>query len=229
MKALIVDDDRTLSDLLAFTLRRAGFETIPAYDTPEAIRVFQQESVDIIILDVNLPGESQLRDGFDVCREIRKTSNVPIILLTVRDEEEDIIKGLNLGADDYILKPFSPRQLVARVQTVLRRPQGGPLLTTSPLIVKCIPFDPHRHEFIRGDAEPVLLTRLESQLMEVLFLNINQVLPTTSIINHVWGPGGATPEMLRQLIRRLRQKVEADPGDPQMIQNHPGIGYRFAP
>jgi len=229
MKALIVDDDRTLSDLLAFTLRRAGFETTLAYDTPEAIRSFQKELVDIIILDVNLPGASGLRDGFDVCREIRKTSNVPIILLTVRADEEDIIKGLNLGADDYILKPFSPRQLVARVQTVLRRTKEGQFLASAPFTAGDIHFDPSRHEFIRGDAEPVTLTRLESQLMEVLFLNINQVLPMGSIINHVWGPSRATPEMLRQLIRRLRQKVEADPSSPQMIQNHPGIGYRFTP
>lgn len=229
MKALIVDDDRTLSDLLAFTLRRAGFETSLAYDTPEAIRAFQQDPIDIIILDVNLPGESQLRDGFDVCREIRKTSNVPIILLTVRDEEEDIIKGLNLGADDYILKPFSPRQLIARMHTVLRRTKEGQVLASAPFTASDIHFDPNRHEFTRSEAEPVTLTRLESRLMEVLFLNINQVLPTASIIDHVWGPGGATPEMLRQLIRRLRQKVEADPSNPQMIQNHPGIGYRFAP
>lgn len=229
MKALIVDDDRTLSDLLAFTLRRAGFETNHAYTTPEAIREFERGPVDIIILDVNLPGDSQIKNGFDVCHEIRKTSNVPIILLTVRDEEEDIINGLNLGADDYILKPFSPRQLVARVHSVLRRSKDGQLLSSAPFTVKDIQFDPHRHEFIRGNAEPVILTRLESQLLEVLFLNIDQVLPTASIIDHVWGPGGATQEMLRQLIRRLRQKVEIDPGDPQMIQNHPGIGYRFTP
>ena len=229
MKALIVDDDRTLSDLLAFTLRRAGFETALAYNTPEALRSFQQNPVDIIILDVNLPGESGLRDGFDVCREIRKTYNVPIILLTVRDDEEDIIKGLNLGADDYILKPFSPRQLVARVQTVLRRTHEGQVLASAPFTAKDIQFDPNRHEFSHGDSIPVTLTRLESRLMEVLFLNINQVLPMGSIIDHVWGPGGATPEMLRQLVRRLRQKVETDPVKPQMIQNHPGIGYSFKP
>lgn len=229
MKALIVDDDRTLSDLLAFTLRRAGFETVLAYDTPEALRSFMEDSADIIILDVNLPGESGLRDGFDVCREIRKTSNVPIILLTVRDEEEDIIKGLNLGADDYILKPFSPRQLVARVQTVLRRTREGQIMASAPFTAKDIRFDPNRHEFTRGETASITLTRLESRLMEVLFLNINQVLPMGSIIDHVWGPGGATPEMLRQLVRRLRQKVETDPGNPQMIQNHPGIGYSFTP
>ena len=229
MKALIVDDDRTLADLLSFTLRRAGFEAVQAFDAPGAVITFQQDSYDIILLDVNLPGESQLQNGFDVCRRIRETSNVPIILLTVRDDEEDIIKGLNLGADDYILKPFSPRQLVARVQTVLRRAKEGQALTPAVFSAKDIHFDPNRHEFTRNGAEPVILTRLESRLMEILFLNANQVLPTATLIDHVWGPGGATPEMLRQLIRRLRQKVESDPGSPQMIQNHPGIGYRFIP
>ncbi len=229
MKALIVDDDRTLADLLSFTLRRAGFETVQAFDAPGAVSTFQQDSYDIILLDVNLPGGNQLQNGFDVCRRIRETSNVPIILLTVRDDEEDIIKGLNLGADDYILKPFSPRQLVARVQTVLRRAKEGQALMPAAFSARDIHFDPNRHEFTRGGAEPVLLTRLESRLMEILFLNANQVLPTATLIDHVWGPGGATPDMLRQLIRRLRQKVESDPGNPQMIQNHPGIGYRFIP
>ena len=231
MKALIVDDDRTLADLLSFTLRRAGFETVQAYDAPGAVQTFHQDAdnINIILLDVNLPGKGPLQNGFDVCRQIRETANVPIILLTVRDDEEDIIKGLNLGADDYILKPFSPRQLVARVQTILRRAKEGQALTPATFSAKDIQFDPNRHEFIRGDAEPILLTRLESRLMEILFLNANQVLPTATLIDHVWGPGGATPDMLRQLIRRLRQKIEPDPGSPQMIQNHPGIGYRFTP
>lgn len=229
MKILIVDDDRTLADLLSFTFRRAGYETVQAFDAPGAIQTFEQEPVDIIVLDVNLPGEAQLRNGFDVCKTIRQTSNIPVILLTVRDDEDDIIKGLNIGADDYVLKPFSPRQLVARVQTVLRRAREGQVLTPAPFSAKDIQFDPNRREVICGEAEPVTLTRLESRLMEAFFLNPNQVLPTASMIDHVWGPEGATPEMLRQLVRRLRQKIEMDPGDPQLIQNHPGIGYRFTP
>jgi DNA-binding response OmpR family regulator len=229
MKVLIVDDDRTLADLLSFTFRRAGYETIQAFDAPGAIESFEQEPVDIILLDVNLPGEAQLRDGFDVCKAIRQTSNVPIILLTVRDDEDDIVKGLNIGADDYVLKPFSPRQLVARVQTVLRRAKEGQVLTSATFSANGLQFDPNRHEFTRSGSDPVTLTRLESRLMEVFFLNPNQVLPTANIIDHVWGPESATPEMLRQLIRRLRQKVETDPGNPQQIHNHPGIGYRFSP
>lgn len=227
MRALIVDDDHTLADLLAFTLRRAGYETLVAYDAPGALQSFQTTAPDIIILDVNLPGEINLNSGFDVCREIRKVSNVPIIMLTVRDDEEDIIKGLDLGADDYVSKPFSPRQLIARVQTVLRRAKEGQHLAAAPFVSNDVHFDISRREFQKDDSPPVILTRLESRLMEVLMLNANQVIPSENIIAHVWGPGEGTTDMLRQLVRRLRQKIEFDQANPQFIQNLPGIGYRF--
>jgi DNA-binding response OmpR family regulator len=111
----------------------------------------------------------------------------------------------------------------------LRRAKEGQVLTSATFSANGLQFDPNRHEFTRSGSDPVTLTRLESRLMEVFFLNPNQVLPTANIIDHVWGPESATPEMLRQLIRRLRQKVETDPGNPQQIHNHPGIGYRFSP
>jgi DNA-binding response OmpR family regulator len=228
MRALIVDDDHTLADLLAFTFRRAGFETSLAFDAPGAMQLFQSSSPDIIILDVNLPGDGNFSNGFDVCCEIRKTSNVPIIMLTVRDDEDDIIRGLNLGADDYVSKPFSPRQLIARVQTVLRRVKEGQHLTAAPYILNDIRFDAGRREFQREDAAPVSLTRLESRLFEVLILNANQILPVEQIIAHIWGPGEGSPDMLRQLIRRLRQKVEKDSANPQLIRNIPGIGYQMS-
>ncbi len=228
MRALIVDDDRTLADLLAFTFRRAGFEALLAFNAPDAMRLFQTKPLDIIILDVNLPGDVNINSGFDVCREIRKSSNVPIIMLTVRDDEDDIIKGLNLGADDYVSKPFSPRQLVARVQTVLRRTKEGQHIDTAPYVSNDVHFDASRREFQSGDSPPVVLTRLESRLLEVLMLNANQVLPAEHIIVHVWEPGEGTPDMLRQLVRRLRQKVEKDPSNPQLIKNLPGIGYKFS-
>lgn len=229
MKALIVDDDRTLADLLAFTLRRAGFESSLAFDAPGGLRAFERNPVDIIILDVNLPGDAALKSGFDVCREIRKTSNVPIILLTVRDEEDDIIKGLTLGADDYILKPFSPRQLVARINTVLRRAGEAHPPSDEPFTFETLRFDEGRREFQREGGPIIHLTRLESRLMAYFCLNPNQVLPAENIIAQVWETDAGTPEMLRQLVRRLRLKVETDPGEPGLIVSHPGIGYRFAP
>ncbi|MCB2202372.1 response regulator transcription factor [bacterium] len=227
MKALIVDDDRTLADLLAFTLRRAGFESCQAFDAPTGLHIFEQTEVDIILLDVNLPGNAQLRSGFDVCRKIRETSNVPIILLTVRDDEDDIINGLNLGADDYILKPFSPRQLIARVKSILRRAGDTQILMDEPFIFESLTFDETRRECqLEGDAI-VQLTRLESRLMSIFCLNPNQVLTTENLISHVWGAEAGSPEMLRQLVRRLRLKIETDPGEPKLVISHPGIGYRF--
>lgn len=228
MKALIVDDDRTLADLLAFTLRREGFEPLLAYDAPGALQVFEKEAPDILIVDVNMPGEPGLRNGFDVCRKIRLTSNVPIILLTVRDDEEDIIQGLSIGADDYVLKPFSPRQLVARVQSVLRRTSVGRAQTIAPFAFEDLHFDPQIRTFTRSGQAPVTLTRLEARLLEYLMLNRGQVLPAENIIDHIWGQRGGNTEMLRQLVRRLRVKIEESPDEPVLIQNLPGVGYGFA-
>jgi DNA-binding response OmpR family regulator len=228
MKALIVDDDRTLADLLAFTLRRSGFESYIAFDIPGAVQLFKNESVDVIILDVNLPGQPGIRDGFALCQYIRRTSDVPIILLTVRDEEEDILNGLGLGADDYILKPFSPRQLMARIQTILRRSKSGQPRLDEPFTYEDITFNSSQREFSRKGSPTQTLTKLETRLLEYLMLNPGQVLPAENIITHVWGTGGGSTEMLRQLVRRLRIKIECDPGEPLLIRNIAGIGYGFA-
>jgi len=227
MKALIVDDDRTLADLIDFTLRRAGFESYLAYDISSALELFKEKSIDVIILDVNLPGEHGIKNGFDVCQKIRQTSDVPIILLTVRDEEEDILKGLDIGADDYILKPFSPRQLVARIKTVLRRSYPELPEKKEPFTYENIIFDPIRREFTRNGQTPIKLTRLESYLLEYFMLNVEQILLTENIIAEVWGPGGGSTEMLRQLVRRLRVKIEDNPSEPTLIINLPGMGYGF--
>ena len=225
MKALIVDDDRTLADLLAFTLRRAGFEPYLAHDAASAVELFNQKMVDIVVLDVNMPGAPGLKNGFDVCRHIRQNSTVPIILLTVRDDEEDIIKGLNIGADDYILKPFSPRQLVARVQTILRRTGASGGQNSEPYQYEDLSFDPNLRLVTRNGKEPVSLTRLEARLLGYFLLNSGQVLLTENLIDHVWGLDGGSGEMLRQLVRRLRVKIEQDPGEPALIINLPGVGY----
>ena len=227
MKVLIVDDDRTLADLLGFTFRRAGFEPLLAFDGLSAIELLSEHSPDILILDVNLPGTPTLKNGFDICREIRKSSSVPIILLTVRDEEEDIVHGLNIGADDYILKPFSPRQLVARVQAVLRRTGSESMTEEAPYYYMDMQFDPSKREFSRQGGEPQSLTRLESRLLSYLMLNQGQILPANNIIAHVWGEGGASDDMLRQLVHRLRIKIESDPDNPSLVHNIPGLGYGF--
>jgi DNA-binding response OmpR family regulator len=223
LKALVVDDDRVLADLLAFTLRKEGFQVVQAFDGQSALDLWVDEEPDIILLDVNLPKTMPALDGFTICARIREVSEIPIILLTVRDEEEDVIHGLNMGADDYVLKPFSPRQLVARVQAVLRR--VGKTNTPSIYEFEGLIFDPGKREAILPGDLKVHLTQLESRLLDYLCLRESQYVPFEDLIAHVWGHRLATRDMLRQLVRRLRSKIEQDPSQPVKIDNRPGLGY----
>jgi DNA-binding response OmpR family regulator len=221
MKALVVDDDRVLADVVAFTLRREGFQVIQAHDGEAALQQWATAQPDLIVLDVNLPKI----DGFTVCRHIREQADTPILLLTVRDEEDDIVQGLGLGADDYITKPFSPRQLVARVQAVLRR--AGKISTPGERQVGQVTFDLARREVRLGQAEAISLTPLESRLLDYLMLNTGHVLTMEAIIDHVWGAEGGDRDVLRQLVRRLRAKLEPDPANPIYIETIPRLGYSF--
>ncbi|MGC9357486.1 MAG: response regulator transcription factor [Anaerolineae bacterium] len=225
MKALVVDDDRVLADVVSFTLRREGFEVLRAYDGETALRRLASEACDLIVLDVNLPD----MDGFAVCRRIREHGDVPVIMLTVREAEDDIIQGLELGADDYITKPFSPRQLVARAQAVLRR--AGKRPTRAIRRVGPLTLEPTRRELQYGEQAPVTLTRLENRLLDYLMLNAGRVLSAEAIIDLVWGPEGGDRDMLRQLIYRLRGKLAEACGlsenadTPSYIETVPGLGY----
>jgi len=223
MKALVVDDDRVLADLLLFTFRREGFEVIQAGDGDSALRRWSEHQPDIVILDVNLPTTTSRLDGFAVCKKIRENGETPIILLTVRASEEDILLGLKLGADDYVQKPFSPRQLVARVHAVLRR--AGKTITPVERQVGGIRLDASRRTVTTLGGEPTLLTPLEYRLLDYLMLNAGQVLPFDEIIQQVWGADGGDRDMLRQLIRRLRAKIEPDPAHPTLIETVPALGY----
>jgi DNA-binding response OmpR family regulator len=219
MKVLVVDDDRALADIIAFTMKREGYQVIKAHNGKTALEQWREENPDLILLDVNLP----IIDGFSVCQQIRQQSSTPIILLTVRGEEDDIVHGLELGADDYIPKPFSPRQLVARSQAVLRRagmqqPLSKRRLDDMELIVD-------RRQVQIGQRDAISLTALESRLLEYLMLNAGHVLTTSSLIDYVWGPEGGDRDMLRQLVHRLRKKIEPDPSNPTYIENVPGVGY----
>jgi DNA-binding response OmpR family regulator len=223
MKALVVDDDRVLADLVSFTLRREGFQVVQAGDGEAALQRWAEEQPDIVILDVNLPKTVPLTDGFAVCQRIREDSDVPIILLTVREDEDDIVYGLRVGADDYILKPFSPRQLVARVQAVLRR--AGIAAESSVQKVGVLTLDTDRREARVGDQTAVTLTALENRLLYYLMLYAGHILTTQDLIDHIWGPGGGNRDMLRQLVRRLRMKIEPDPSKPALIETVPSRGY----
>jgi len=220
MKILIIDDDRVLADVVAFTLRREGFEVIQAYDGMAGLVRWADEQPELVVLDVNMPK----MDGFEVCRRIRAQSDTPILLLTVRGEEDDIVAGLEIGADDYIVKPFSPRQLVARAKAILRRAGVQPVPTE--LSCRDLYFLPAKREVILTPGEdPISLTPLESRLLESLLVNAGQVLTFDRIIDQVWGAGGGDRDMLRQLVRRLRAKIEPNPSEPTYIQTVPGLGY----
>lgn len=222
MKALIVDDDLALADVIAFTLGRAGFETVLAHDGRAALERWRTESPDIIILDLNLPKV----DGFTVCRQIRSQDDIPIIMLTVRDEEDDIVGGLRLGADDYITKPFSPRQVLARVEAVLRR-VGTPPVSPGPIAVGQVELDLARRELRWSKDTSVLLTGLEARLLEILMRNCGHVLPTERLIEHVWGAAGGDRVTLKQLVYRLRRKIDANCAHLLSLETVPQIGYRL--
>ena len=222
MKALIVDDDRVLADVVAFALRREGYEVIQAHDGLSALQSWTKNRPDLIILDINLPK----MDGFSVCQRIRKEASTPIIMLTVRSEDEDVVRGLVLGADDYIPKPFSPRQLIARAQAVLRHCREAQPSTLTQL--GDLHLDASRRVMRINQGEPIHLTVLEGRLLDYLMVNAGQGLSYEVIIDHVWGPRGGDRNMLRQLVHRLRSKTETDPAQPVYIKTIPGLGYGMA-
>jgi DNA-binding response OmpR family regulator len=217
-KILVVDDDLALSDVLAFAIRRSGFEVVNAHDGLSALEQFSKESPDLIVLDWGLPR----LDGLEVCTRIRNESDVPIIMLTVRDTDDNVIAALEAGADEYIIKPFSPRQLIARIRALLRRAVKEP---QEMLQAGELSFDPERREVRVGEGVPIRLTHLETRLLRALMQNPDRVLNNDSLILRVWGPEGATNEMLKQLVYRLRNKLETESGAPSIIETIPNAGY----
>jgi DNA-binding response OmpR family regulator len=222
MKILLVDDDAALAEVTAFALRRAGFLVVHAYDGEQALERWADEQPDLIILDLQLPK----KDGLAVCRELRAQSAVPIIMLTVRASDEEIVQGLELGADDYIPKPFSPKQLIARAQAVLRRSVVVPQrmsLQASDMVLDTA------QQIVHTPRGAVRLTRLEYRLLHYLLVNQGQVVPTDAILSHVWGYAGVGDRaLLKQLVYRLRQKLEAPDAAHPYIATVPGVGYTIA-
>ncbi|MDT8306779.1 MAG: response regulator transcription factor, partial [Anaerolineae bacterium] len=184
MKILVIEDDLALSDVLVFTLRHAGFETVTAHDGLAGLDVWQKEKPELIVLDLNLPR----LDGLAVCRRIRAEAETPIIILSVRGAESEVVQGLELGADDYIVKPFSPRELVARIRAVTRR--SGRVADTGALAVAGLVLDRTRNEVTRDGGEAIRLTPLEAGLLEVLMLNAGRVLSSDALVTAVWGVEG---------------------------------------
>lgn len=221
---LLVEDDLSLSDVLAFALRRAGFDVVPLFDGEAALRTYEQllgtaNAPDLILLDLNLPKV----DGLTVCRRIRSQGNTPIIILSVRNADETIVTGLESGADDYLVKPFSPTQLVARIRAVLRR--ANVPVSAGKLTIADLELDRSRNQVLVSDGTTIRLTSLEAKLLETLMINAGQVLPVDLLIQAVWGVDRADRNMLKQLVYRLRIKLEPVLHKSMEIETIPGVGY----
>jgi len=222
-KILVVDDERSITDLLEYNLQHNGYQVIVAHDGRHALRLAQAEHLDLVILDLMLPG----LDGLDVCRELRRESQVPIIMLTARDEELDRVVGLELGADDYVTKPFSVRELMARVKAVLRRTASGETAATDVCRIGPLEIDALAREArLRGALLP--LTRLEFDLLETLARHAGQTLSRQQLLDQVWSYdyyGDA--RAVDSAVKRLRAKLREAGGDPAIISTVRGIGYRL--
>jgi two-component system response regulator RegX3 len=222
-KVLVVEDEESFSDALSYMLRREGYEVEIAETGPEALSAFDRTGADLVLLDLMLPGLS----GTEVCRELRNRSKVPIIMVTARDTEVDKVVGLELGADDYVTKPFSSRELIARVRAVLRR--GGETDELISDIVEAGPvrMDVERH-VVSVDGQHVNMPLKEFDLLELLLRNAGRVLTRGQLIDRVWGSDyvGDT-KTLDVHVKRLRAKIEPDPGNPKYLVTVRGLGYKF--
>jgi len=226
-KVLVVDDEESLLEAIRYALSREGIEVVTARDGGDAMRDFEAERPDLVVLDLMLP----TLNGWDVCRRIRANSQVPILMLTARDAEVDRVVGLEMGADDYVTKPFSLRELVARVRALLRRAaaaaHGEQRSDTTVLEASGIRLDQERHEVtVRG--KHVSLPLKEFELLEILMENHNRVLTRQTLIDRVWGYDyvGDT-KTLDVHVKRLRARVEEDRHQPRLIVTIRGVGYRF--
>ena len=223
-KVLVVEDDKSIADSVAYTLKQEGFSVAVAYDGQAGLDDFLQGGPDLVVLDIMLPG----MHGFDVLRAMRRHSDVPVMMLTARGEESDRVSGIELGADDYVIKPFSMRELVARVRMVLRRARTTIAPCDEVLDLGNLQINPSRHSVV-VHGEEVTLTPKEFGLLEHLARNRGRVLTRAGILDRVWGTEDFIDEHTVDVhIRWLRQKIEQDPGNPQIVVTVRGVGYKLA-
>ena len=222
-RVLVVEDEESFSDALSYMLGREGFEAVVAATGPDALEEFDRNGADVVLLDLMLPG----LPGTEVCRALRSRSNVPIIMLTAKDSEVDKVVGLELGADDYVTKPYSARELVARIRAVLRRRGDVEAPADSALEAGPVRMDVERH-VVAVDGEPVALPLKEFDLLELLLRNAGRVLTRGQLIDRVWGSDyvGDT-KTLDVHVKRLRAKIEPDPANPKHLVTVRGLGYKF--
>ncbi|QCR54621.1 DNA-binding response regulator [Brachybacterium sp. SGAir0954] len=223
-RILIVEDEESFSDPLSYSLRKEGYEVAVADNGTDGLRIFSAHGADLVLLDLMLPGMS----GTEVCREIRRTSSVPVIMLTAKDDEFDKVLGLELGADDYVTKPYSSRELLARIKAVLRRgSDGAESEESSTLTAGHIMMDVERH-VVQVHGTDVALPLKEFELLEMLLRNVDRVLTRGQLIDRVWGANyvGDT-KTLDVHVKRLRAKIEDDPKNPVHLVTVRGLGYKF--
>jgi two-component system response regulator RegX3 len=221
-RVLVVEDEESYRDALSYMLRREGFDVATAATGPDALAAFERSGADIVLLDLMLPGIS----GTEVCRRLRQVSAVPVIMVSAKDSEVDKVVGLELGADDYITKPYSPRELVARVRAVLRR--GSDVESAPPTLeAGGVRMDVDRH-IVTVDGTGVRLPLKEFELLELLLRNAGRVLTRGQLIDRVWGADyvGDT-KTLDVHVKRLRSKIEPDPSEPRFLVTVRGLGYKF--
>ena len=221
-RVLVVEDEESYSDALAYMLRKEGFEVAIAATGPDALAEFDRNGADIVLLDLMLPG----MPGTEVCRQIRVTSSVPVIMVSAKDDEVDKVVGLELGADDYVTKPYSPRELVARIRAVLRR-GAEPDLAPATLEAGPVRMDVERH-VVTVSGTDVRLPLKEFELLELFLRNPGRVLTRGQLIDRVWGSDyvGDT-KTLDVHVKRLRAKLEPDPSEPQYLVTVRGLGYKL--
>ena len=222
-RVLVVEDETSYSEALSYVLRKEGFDVAVAETGPDAVSEFERAGADIILLDLMLPGLS----GTEVCRHIRQTSSVPIIMVSAKDTEVDKVVGLELGADDYVTKPYSPRELVARIRAVLRRGVPDDIDDGTALETGRIRMDVERH-LVTVDGEKIQLPLKEFELLEYFLRNVGRVLTRGQLIDRVWGADyvGDT-KTLDVHVKRLRSKIEADPANPVALTTVRGLGYKL--
>ena len=221
---LLVEDEAAYRDTLAFNLRRDGYDVVAVGDGREAVEVFERAQPDIVLLDLMLPGLAVT----EVCRQICQMATVPVIMLTAKDSEIDKVVGLEIGADDYVTKPYSYRELVARMRAVLRRGAGDEGDGAEAAItVGRVTMNTDRHE-VKIDGEAVAMPLREFELLELFMRNANRVLTRGQIIDRIWGPNyvGDT-KTLDVHVKRVRSKIEVDPSSPQMLKTVRGLGYKL--